>query len=145
MDQPVSFNTPPKTNGCGGEVMTGNVLPLLNEVRHALKRLLENSESTTIDLRGIPMAPGEEEYIMAQLGHGEVRAVISAMGPSEVLETRYPGVWLVTHYNVDEEIVGRFIEVTDMPEILKSQQEDMSAALAHLDALFTDEVQKYQA
>ena len=145
MDQPVSFNTPPKSSGCGGDVMTGNTLPLLNEIRHALKRLLETSESTTIDLRGIPMAPGEEDYIMAQLGQGEVRAMISAMGPSEILETRYPGVWLVTHYNVDEEIVGRFIEVTSMPQILKSQQEDMSDALTHLDALFMDEKQKFEA
>jgi len=145
VDQPVSFNSPPESSGCGADAMTGNVLPLLNEVRHALERLLESKQTTTIDLRGIPMAPGEEDHILAQLGQGEVRAVISAMGPSEILETRYPGVWLVTHYNVEEEIVGRFIEITEMPEIVNSQQDDMRDALTQLNTLFTDEVQKYQA
>jgi hydrogenase-1 operon protein HyaF len=145
VDQPVSFNTPPKTNGCGGEVMTGNVLPLLNEIRHALKRLLDDAEPTTIDMRSLPMAPGEEDYLIAQLGDGEVRAVITALGPSEIVETLYPGVWLVTHRNAEEEIVGRFIEVTDMPVILKSQRDDINDALTHLDELFNNEVQHYEA
>ena len=144
MDQPVSFNTFAIPGGCGTDVTTGNVLPLLNEIRHALKRLLDEKQSTTLDLRGIPMAPGEEASILAQLGEGEVRAVITAMGPSEIMETRYPGVWLVTHFNVDEEIVGRFIEVINIPDILKSQQEDMREALVQLDTLFRREVQKYR-
>ena len=65
-------------NSKGGEVMssldaiavnieaaTGNVPPLLHEIRHALKRLALGEAGTSIDLRGLPLAPGEEERTRA--------------------------------------------------------------------------------
>ena len=61
-----------------------------------------------------------------------MHARLDALGPSEIIETRYAGVWLVTHYNDEEEVVSRFIEITAIPEILKSQDEDMSNALIEL-------------
>ncbi len=117
-----------------GEALTYNVTPLLHEIRHGLARLLEDGAGTTIDLRGIPMAPGEEERIVNVLGTGEVQARMSALGPSEIIETRFPGVWLVTHYNSENEVIGKFIEVCDMPQILKAQAEDIREGLALLTA-----------
>ena len=117
-----------------GAVLTHNVVPLLHEIRHGLARLLDSEAATTIDLRGIPMAPGEEERILSELGTGEVQARLSALGPSEIIETRFPGVWLVTHYNSENEVIGRFIEVCDMPQILKAQTEDIREGLAQLTA-----------
>jgi len=117
-----------------GEVLTHNVVPLLHEIRHGLARLLESNAATTIDLRGIPMAPGEEDRIIGELGQGEVQARMSALGPSEIVETRFPGVWLVTHYNSENEVIGKFIEVCDMPQILKAQTEDIREGLAQLTA-----------
>jgi hydrogenase-1 operon protein HyaF len=117
-----------------GEALTHNVVPLLHEIRHGLARLLENGAATAIDLRGIPMAPGEEERIIRELGTGEVQACLSALGPSEIMETRFPGVWLVTHYNGDNEVIGKFIEVCDMPQILKAQADDIREGLAQLTA-----------
>ena len=117
-----------------GEQLTFNVEPLLHEIRHGLARLLESDAPTTIDLRGIPLAPGEEERIISELGTGEVQARMSALGPSDITETRFPGVWLVTHYNSENEVVGKFIEVCDMPQILKAQAEDIRAGLAQLTA-----------
>ena len=107
------------------EVVTGNVAPLLHEVRHALKRLADGKDGTVIDLQGLPLAPGEEERIEEVLGQGEVRAEIDALGPTIIQETSYPGVWLVTHRNTEQAVVGRFIEVTHIPELLKSQQADI--------------------
>lgn len=124
-----------ETNKCGaenGNVFRGNVQPLLHEIRHALRCWLESGEQTMIDLRGIPMAPGEEDEIITLLGRGEVAAHLSALGSSEISETRYAGVWLVTHRNVDDEITGRYIEITDMPAILKAQQQDMEESLERL-------------
>lgn len=112
--------------------LTRNVRPILFEVRHALDALLDKGETSIIDLRSIPLAPGEEEKILKTLGQGEVHARLNALGPSEIYETRYAGVWLITHYNEDESIVSRFIEITRMPDILKSQTEDMSKALTEL-------------
>ena len=120
--------TVPQFNIQVENVMTWNVTPLLHEIRHALERLAETGESSIIDLRSIPLAPGEEEKICNALGHGEVQARLDALGKSEIIETRYAGVWLVTHYNEDDEIVGRFIEVTVMPEILCSQDVDIADA-----------------
>jgi hydrogenase-1 operon protein HyaF len=112
--------------------LTWNVRPLLNEVRHALKALVDSGATHIIDLRSIPLAPGEEETIIKSLGQGEVHARLNALGPSEIYETRYAGVWLITHYNESEAIVSRFIEITRLPDILQSQHEDMSSALTVL-------------
>lgn len=123
---------------CGDVVYTGNVTPILNEIKHALSSLIESGESTTIDLRALPMAPGEEQQLESLLGVGEVTASIDAMGLSTVNETIFAGVWLVTHRNDDDEIMGKFIEITRIPSILESQTEDMRGALEALPDLLAE-------
>ena len=115
-----------------GNELTWNVRPLLHEIRHALAKLLDSGESSIIDLRSIPLASGEEDTIIDALGHGEVHARLDVLGPSEIYETQYAGVWLVTHYNENDSIVSRFIEVTGFPDVLKSQREDIAGALERL-------------
>ena len=115
-----------------GNELTWNARPILFEVLHALEALLDTGETSIIDLRSIPLAPGEEETILETLGQGELHARLNALGPSEIIETRFAGVWLITHYNDEEAIVSRFIEITTIPDILKSQEEDMSNALIEL-------------
>lgn len=112
--------------------LTWNVKPLLHEVKHALDNLIKNGETAIIDLRSIPLAPGEEESILNILGRGEVQAQLIALGSSEIIETQYSGVWLITHYNDDNEIISRFIEITLMPDILCSQTEDVFDAYNRL-------------
>jgi hydrogenase-1 operon protein HyaF len=115
-----------------GDELTQNVKPLLHEVKHALDSLIETGQTTIIDLRSIPLAPGEEDKILAVLGCGEVEAKLKTLGLSEIIETQYAGVWVVTHYNDEGHIISRFIEVTTMPEILCSQTEDIMAAYSRL-------------
>lgn len=115
------------------EAGTGNVAPLLHEIRHALKRLAAGKEGTTIDLRRLPLAPGEEQRIEDVLGSGEVRAELDALGPTEVQETSFAGVWIVTHRNQNREVVARFIEVTRIPDILRAQTEDIEFAVSKLE------------
>ena len=117
-----------------GNVSTGNVRPLMNEVRHAMQLWLDNGEATIIDLRSLPMGPGDEERLVDELGRGEVQARMSALGPSEIIESRFPGVWLVTHYNNDEEIIGKFIEICVVPGLLKAQEEDIREGIALLES-----------
>ena len=112
-----------------GNELTWNVKPILHEIRHGLRKLLETGESSIIDLRSIPLAPGEEETIIDTLGCGEVHAKLNALGPSEIYETRFAGVWLITHFNEESSIISRFIEITAFPDILKSQSDDMTFAL----------------
>lgn len=119
-------------------VPTGNLTPLLHEIRHALARWLENGQTHIIDLRTLPMSPGEEQRLLDILGRGEIDAALSALGDSEILETAYSGVWLVTHHNDSGDLIGRYIEVCEIPEILKSQSEDAGLALQRLDELLSN-------
>ena len=110
----------------------GNVRPLLNEIIHALDRLLGDDEPTVIDLASLPFAPGELEELERTLGTGELTAELDALGKSFIRETKYPGVWWVEHHNTGGEVVGRYIEITRSPEILMSQDADIGAGRARL-------------
>jgi len=114
------------------EAMHGNVRPILNEVMHALDKLLEDDIPTTIDLASLPFAPGELDALEAALGTGELSAQLDALGASRIRETTYPGVWWIEHRNVNDEVVGRYVEVTRLPEILSSQDADIMAGRARL-------------
>jgi hydrogenase-1 operon protein HyaF len=120
--------------GCASRVDTGNVPLLLNEVRHALERLITSGVANTIDLRAIPLGPGEEERLLNALGRGEVRAEFDSMGPTEIQECGYPGVWVITHRTAGGTVTGRFLEITYAPELLASPAEDVRAALERLTA-----------
>jgi len=115
-----------------GESLTHNVQPLLHEIRHALVKLLDDGERTVIDLRSIPLAPGEEQKLLDKLGQGEVQAQLSALGSTNFVETRYPGVWVVEHFNSNDEVIGKFIEVCEIPDLLRSQQDDIREGLEQL-------------
>lgn len=115
-----------------GNIDTGNDILILHEIKHALARLLETGETTTIDLRSIPMAPGEEAKIEAMLGEGEISVKLNALGPSSLIETNIKGVWLIVHYNNEDEVLGKFIEITYVPSLITSPQEDVENSLAEL-------------
>jgi hydrogenase-1 operon protein HyaF len=118
--------------------LTGNVLPLLHEVRHALEDFAATGTEHTIDLNSLPLAPEETRQLENLLGTGEVRARLDALGTSDITETAIPGVWHVTHYNGDHVVVGNFIEITDCPAILKSQPQDLPAGITQLEQLISD-------
>jgi hydrogenase-1 operon protein HyaF len=102
---------------------------------------VETGETGMIDLNSLPLAPGEYEQLRQTLAQGEISARIEAIGPSEIIETRYPGVWWVTHYNVEGDIVADMLEITTIPEILKSQSDDIRAGLELLRIQLNEEVQ----
>ena len=112
----------------------GNALPILHEVRHGLGRLAETGETTVIDLHALPFGPGDEARLLAILGQGEVTAHIEALGPTRVWESNFPGVWLVDHRNATDERLALHIEISSVPEILRSQGADIADALYRLDA-----------
>jgi len=114
----------------------GNVRPILNEVMHAIDKLLESDEPTIIDLAGLPFGPGELEHLEATLGTGELAAKLDALGTSRIRETAYPGVWWLEHRNAFDEVVGRYLEITRTPEILSSQDADIVAGRARLEDQF---------
>lgn len=116
------------------EYSVGNIRALLAEIAARMEKLAGDGTTGSIDLNSLPLAPGEYEQLRQVLGQGEVSAHIEAIGPSEIIETRYPGVWWVTHYNVEGDIVADMLEITTIPEIFKSQPEDVREGLALLNA-----------
>jgi hydrogenase-1 operon protein HyaF len=121
------------------ETETGNRQPLLHEIRHALARLLETGESTSIDLKSLPIAPTEIEALETALGRGEVIAEINAFGRSDIRETASAGVWIVEHFNNEDELMTKHIEITHVPEILCSQAADIAQSLRQLEQKLTRE------
>lgn len=115
-----------------------NALPVLHEVRHALRRLVESGENTVIDLHSMPFGPGDEEDLLAALGTGEVAAQLDVLGESRITETAYPGVWVVDHYNTHGKRVAFQIEVATVPSVLVAQVADMADGLQRLEAALAE-------
>lgn len=111
----------------------GNALPVLNEIRHALERLIQQGEPTQIDLNAIPFGPGDEQRLLDFLGEGEVTATVSAMGPTLIHESRFTGVWTVDYRNRDDERLALHVEVAPIPRILRTQDQDLEDALKDLE------------
>ncbi len=123
-------------------IPTGNLLPLLHEIRHALERWLDSGTPHIIDLRCLPMAPAEEDLLLRLLGRGEVEAKMSSLGASDIFETAVAGVWVVNHYNDSDVPVGRFIEICALPDILMTQPEDAELGLGALEQLISNQESK---
>lgn len=111
---------------------TGNILPLLHEIRHALEQLLIDGSTTVIDLQAMPFASSELIELKNILGVGEVSAELHALGKSTIQETACSGVWWIVHYNVDEKAVSQTIEICHIPAILMAQNADIQMGLQQL-------------
>ena len=111
------------------------VLAILSELQTKLKALIEQGTRDTIDLRSLPMFPGDYDILKQTLGTGEVNVKLEAMGPSEIYETAIPGIWWNTHYNNQDENVAEYIEVTTLPELLKSNPLDIAQGNQQLQQL----------
>ena len=114
-------------------LQTGNALPVFWEIRHALALFLSAGKTSVIDLEAVPFGPGDKEQLLRWLGEGEVTAELNALGRSRVWESRFPGIWVIDHYNPQEERMTLQVEITDIPELLRSQHEDLEGSLERLD------------
>lgn len=109
-----------------------NARAVLHELESLLQQLLNFDVGGSIDLRSLPLSQEDYELLESSLGKGEVRAEIDSFGLTEVIETGIAGVWWVTHYNADEEVVAQFLEVAWCPELLQTADEDVGEGLHRL-------------
>lgn len=129
---------PPGPRACGAPVavkataeLTPSALAILYEIESRLQALANSREITGIELRGM-ITPGEVAGLKAFLGEGQVMARVNALGQTLVQETAVPGVWWVTHYNGNDEIISLIIEVAPIPELLLADAVDIRAGLRQL-------------
>lgn len=107
---------------------------VLLEVQAALVTWLNTGEEAAIDLRHQPrMGPATYQYLREALGSGEVTIVIEAKARIDIRETRYPGVWWVTHNNDRGDTVTEIIEITAIPAILKPHAAEIREGLHRLE------------
>ena len=110
-----------------------NVRAMLHEIESLLEDLLATGQTSAIDIRSLPLMPGDYDALESALGTGEISAEFEGgSGPTVIAETGIPGVWWVTHYNDEGEIAAEFIEITRIPEILLSQDDDIQDGLKGL-------------
>lgn len=105
--------------------LSGDLQAVLQLLMDMVISLVETGASNFIDLKSASLAPGDHEKLKLILGEGEVEAIITALGPTHVVETLIPGVWWVTHKNSNDEVISEFIEVTSLPEILLTHHEEL--------------------
>lgn len=105
--------------------ISGPLMAVLQELMDMVISLVETGATNFLDIKSLPLTPGDLEKLKTILGNGEVEAIIHALGPTHVSETSVPGVWWVTHKNSNEEVISEFIEVTSLPEILLTQHEEL--------------------
>lgn len=110
------------------ESPTGMAQALLSELHDHLKTLSEQGASNSIDLRSLPMNQADREQLADFLGRGEVEIRLNTIGHSLIYETSYTGIWWITHYGDDENIVSELIEITRIPEIVISHPDDIATA-----------------
>lgn len=119
-------------NSSCARTIGGGIRALLTEILAALERLRDTGEPRIIDIRSLPMAPGDLETLRDTLGEGEIHCAMQLGGDSYVRETRFPGVWWVRHEGEPGHIVAETIEITRVPDILLSQPEDVETACVRL-------------
>lgn len=106
---------------------------VLREIHAALGDLQASGKSHAIDLRQLPrMSPAIYEALREALAEGEVSAVVQAQIKVEVMETQFPGVWWLRHFNERDEVATEVIEITELPTILKPHRLDVLAGLQRL-------------
>lgn len=120
--------------------VTGNLEPILYEIKYALAELIETKAVNVIDLQNIPISEAELSELLEILGKGEIEAELDVLGKTTITETQYSGVWRVCHYAGGDVLVGHFIEICFVPELLTAQEEDVRQGLEKLNQTLASEV-----
>jgi hydrogenase-1 operon protein HyaF len=108
------------------------VLALLSEIEAKLEALLSSGEESNIDLRCLIGMPQDIELLRKLLGEGEVSASIDNIGKTLVQETAVPCVWWISHRDFDGSRQGEFIEIAEVPDLLRSDRQCIQKGLAEL-------------
>jgi hydrogenase-1 operon protein HyaF len=112
----------------------GLVDALLAEIAGLLDDLINNGEAGSIDLLGLPLSASCLALLARRLGEGEITAVLTAAGKSELRETSFAGVWWSSHADETGRVAALLIEVAFVPPILLAGIEDMRSGQQRLRA-----------
>lgn len=126
-DIPVRVEAAPTAAGLGGGIGA-----ILSEIAGVLDALAAGGLSSSIDLRSLPMSPGDRAALQRFLGEGEVQATLKAQGCSTFRETARAGVWWIEHRNPEGDMIAELLEITRIPAILAASLDEIAASAAAL-------------
>jgi HupH hydrogenase expression protein, C-terminal conserved region len=129
---PVRIEGPPAVAETG--TIGGGVIAILNEIATLLEQVASTGESAAIDLRSLPMSPGDRAQLLEALGPGEVEITLRADGDSCIRETGVQGVWWTEHRDRNGAVIAGFIEIARVPEILLVPGEELLRGAGRLRA-----------
>ncbi len=118
---------------------TGLAVVLVREIAARLATFVATGEAAAIDLRSLPMTDGDRRELETILGQGDVSAILTVAGTSEIWETAISGVWWVRHRSVDGHVASEEIVVAHVPDILTTQPDDARDSLARLRSLIEND------
>lgn len=98
---------------------------LLEELAEHLNNYANTGQPHVIDLGSLPITDQDLDDLENWLGQGEVDATLVTIGESRVYETNYAGIWWVKHYSPEQKLMSQFLEINDVPEILKCHNDDI--------------------
>ncbi len=117
---------------------------LFNELAQHLQKLVEQGKEHTVDLFSLPVNDQDKQELEQLLGKGEVDITLTTVGESRIFETSYNGIWWVRHHAADALLISEFIEVTWIPEIIKSHPSDVELSADRMKKIILqDEGGKY--
>jgi len=114
------------------EPKTGMAQAVLSELVEQLQELADHGEPHVIDLTSLPMTTTDKHELETLLGKGEVQVTLSTLGESQIIETAYSGVWWIKHFSADNKLLAELIEVSTIPEIIKSHPDDITQAASNI-------------
>lgn len=123
------------SNGPSSEsgVLRGGLRAIMHEILAMVENLAAYGEAGQIDLRSLPLAPGEYAHLKAALGKGEAEIRLELEGQTVCRETAYPGVWWVQHDDPSGARKAEFIEVAKVPGILVPDGDDLRDGVLRLE------------
>ena len=108
------------------------VAALLSEIRAKLAEIVVSGTTSRIDLRRLPLPSGGTAALRDLLGNGQVDASFRGVGSCIFSETAVAGVWWGQQYNTGGDLVGEFIEIAYVPELLKCETGEIEQAMKDL-------------
>ena len=110
-----------------------NAIPVLNEIRYAMKALREHGERRTINLMNFPLTNNDSAFLDEVLGRGAITIHYDGLEHTFWQEAKVAGVWWGEYRNANNRVTLRTIEVTDFPALAKSQPDDIADGIGRLD------------
>lgn len=120
-------------------LLSASLRPVMHEIHQALNELVTHGTHGMIDVHSRPFSTQECAQLEEFLGEGEVNVTLTVLGKTRLRESSYAGVWHIEHFDDNDTRVGYFIEVGHVPEILRSQCDDIKEGLAAMTAILAME------